>query len=795
MKLSEKWLREWVDPGVDTATLAHQLTMAGLNVDTVSPAIEGSLDGIVVARVDACFPHPNADKLTVCDVHDGKGKRRIICGAPDVKPGMLAPLALPGTRLPGGAVIEMREVRGILSDGMLCSAAELGLSDDAANLMALPADAEPGSGLAQVLDADDLILDIDLTPNRGDCLSVLGVAREVAAINGLEVQDVEGRMEEVESVIEDMLEVEIEDLQDCPVYCGRIVKGVDATRTSPLWMQERLRRAGVRPLNAVVDVTAYVMLELGQPLHAFDLDRLTGPVRVRRGREGERLALLDGTQATIDTELLVIADAGGPVALAGVMGGADSAVSRATTDVFLECACFNPLVVSGRARRLGVHSEAAHRFERGVDPELAAGAIERATRLLLEFAGGEPGPVNAVGDPLVWTGRNRPITLRRDRITRLLGMSIDDDEVVDLLRRLSMHVKAEEEGWRVTPPGFRFDITIEADLVEEVARLHGYERIPARDAAVPAVFQPVPEARVPDARLRDALVQRGYQEAITYSFVDAALQGTLQLDGGALDLVNPISEELGQMRTSLWPGLLGCLGYNLKRQQSRVRIFEHGLTFIAQGDEIKQDKYIAALAYGDRSPEQWGLAQARVDFYDLKGDLEALCAAGGDAGAYHLEAAAHPCLHPGQSARILHDDTAVGWIGVLHPGIARRLDLPHPLVLFEVAMAALTAGRVPRASGVSRFPALRRDLALVVPEAVTVGELLAQVRDGAPEWLDSAHVFDIYRGQGIEEGLKSIALGLILQDSSRTLTDEEVDAYVQRLVGALGQTLRATLRE
>lgn len=795
MRISENWLREWVNPAVAPEQLERQLTMAGLKVDAVFPAAPASLDGVVVGRVTSCSPHPNADKLTVCEVDDGKGRRSVVCGAPNVNPGMCAPLALPGAELAGGRRVGVTEIRGVQSDGMLCSGAELGLSDDAATLMELPPDCTPGAPLAQLLALDDRIMEIDLTPNRGDCLSVLGVAREVAAINGLELASLDERVVEIAAAHDERLEVAIADPQDCAVYCGRIVRGVDASRNSPLWMQERLRRGGIRPINAVVDVTAYVMLELGQPMHAFDLAKLAGPVSVRRGRAGERLELLDGTVVEPGADMLLIADASGPVALAGVMGGAATAVSPDTTDVFLESACFLPPAMAGRVRRLDLHTEASQRFERGVDPALAMRAIQRATGLLVEIAGGSPGPVSRAGSEEIAGPRARPIVLRRERIGRLLGVTIADEEVEDLLRRLHMRVKADPDGWMVTAPGFRYDIEIEADLVEEVARLYGYDNIPARDAASPARLHPLPEARVADSRLRGTLVQRGYQEVITYSFVDPALQRALRLDDGAINLLNPISQDLGQMRTSLWAGLLACLGYNLNRQQSRVRIFESGLIFIRQDNDIKQEKMLAGLAYGERNAEQWGLPATRVDFYDLKGDLEALLNAGGAGDEYRFEAADHPTLHPGQAARILRDDIGVGWIGSLHPELVRTLDFPHSPVLFEIDAATLAAGRLPRAGRVSRFPALRRDLALRVPEEVSVSTLLEQVRAVGPEWLREVRLFDIYRGQGIEDGIKSIALGLILQESSRTLTDSEVDAFVRELVEHLGRTVNATIRD
>lgn len=790
MKISEQWLRELASPAVDATALAHSLTMAGLKVDAIEPACD-VLEGVIAARVLTCDPHPDADKLTVCEVHSGKGKHQIVCGADNVHVGMIAPLALPGAKLPGGLEITATELRGVRSEGMLCSGRELGLSDDHAGLLALDADTTPGTPLGSLFGATDHILELDLTPNRGDCLSILGVAREVAAIHELPLPVVTDT--QITASCDASRAVTIENTTDCALYLGRVIKGVNTQQQSPLWLREKLRRAGVRAIGLAVDVTALVMLELGQPMHAFDNDKLSGDIQVRRGKTGEKLTLLDGQEVSVDTEILVVADEHGPVALAGVMGGDASAVCEGTRDVFLESAHFAPIAVIGRARRFGLYTDASQRFERGVDPTLPTQAIEYASRLLVELGGGEAGPISIAGT--VQSGLREPsIRLRRSRVEAVLGVPISDSFIDGVLKRLRMEVTPVDNGWQVRAPTARFDIEIEADLIEEIARLHGYDQIPSRDGRAPMVLQPVPDAEVPESRHIEALIQRGYQQVITYSFVDPALQELLGLRAGAVNLVNPISADLAQMRTSLWPGLIKTLDYNAKRQQGRIRIFESGLTFVQQDNDLKQDKFIAGLIWGDRNPVQWGLPQTGADYYDLKADCEALLALGGSP-APSFRAAEHPSLHPGQSAEIQVEGRSIGWIGALHPAISQKLGLSRTPYLFELSMSYLQIGVSPKAAPVSRFPALRRDLALVVPETVTAGALLAEVDAAAAPWLTGRFIFDIYRGKGIEPGLKSIALGLILQETSRTLTDDEVDGFVQGLVQHLGRSVQATLRE
>ena len=792
MKVSEQWLREWVDPPVDTAGLARQLTMAGLEVEAVEPAAP-EFTGVVVAEVLAVAPHPDADRLRVCQVNTGGGAPvEIVCGAPNVAPGMKVPCATVGARLPGGTKIKRSKLRGVTSEGMLCSARELGLAEEAEGLMALDPDAPVGADLRAYLGLDDQVLELGLTPNRGDCLGMEGVAREVAVINRMALNPPPEAP--VAPQVEDTLPVRLEAPAACPRYVGRVVRGVDPAARTPLWMAERLRRAGVRSLGPLVDVTNYVMLELGQPMHAFDLGRLAGGITVRMGRPGETLTLLDGQEVEPGEGTLVIADDSGPVALAGIMGGEATAVGGATTDIFLESAFFAPEAVAGRARAFGLHTDSSHRFERGVAPDLQERAMERATALLVDIAGGRPGPLVVETRPEHLPPRPA-ITLRRERIARLLGCEVPDAHVEDILTRLGMQVTGGDRAWEVVPPAFRFDVGLEADLVEEVARIWGYGEVPATRPRAELAMGPRPEARVAPARWRALLADRGWYEAITYSFVDPELQRMLDPETPAVALANPLAADMAVMRTSLWPGLLKAVQYNLHRQQEQLSLFEYGLKFTRQDTEIIQEPSLAGVAAGVREPRRWDGPREALDFFDLKGDVEALLALTGRPSAFAFEAAAHPALHPGQSARVLHEGRPMGWVGRLHPRLERALDLPRAVYLFELDAAALAAGRLPRFAPLSRFPAIRRDIAIVVDETVPAADIQRCIREAAPPILKEIEVFDVYRGEGIDSGRKSLALGLTLQDLSRTLTDTDVEAAVSRILGALERQLGATLRE
>ncbi|MDE2234384.1 MAG: phenylalanine--tRNA ligase subunit beta [Gammaproteobacteria bacterium] len=789
MKISEQWLREWVDAGKNARRLAEQLTLAGLEVESVRPS-QADFHGVVVAEVLETLPHPQADKLKVCRVRAGKKIFQIVCGAANVHTGMRAPLAVMGAKLPNGLEVKSVNLRGVTSSGMLCSAKELGLSDDASGLLQLPADAPVGKSLSAYLNLPDTVLDIKLTPNRGDCLSVAGLAREVAAINHKRLK--QPRITACKPRSKMRLPVAVRAAAGCPLYTGRVIEGLKPDCTTPAWMTERLRRAGMRPISPVVDVSNYVMLELGQPLHAFDLRQLHGGIVVRWAKQGEALTLLDGRTIQLTGEALVIADHKSAKALAGVMGGQDSGVSASTSDIFIESAFFTPQAVAGKARRYGLVSEAAHRFERGVDPALPRRALERATQLLLAIAGGRPGPV-VQAKAARHVPKPRSILLRRERLAEILGVTLPEREVEGILSRLGMRLQKAKLGWRVTTPCFRFDLAWEEDLIEEVGRIHGYANIPS--TALAASMQPGKsreELRDPH-ELRGSLLHRGYTEVITYSFVPAMLDEAIAGKGAAAELENPISSDMSRLRRSLWPGLIQTLQFNLNRQQERIRIFELGRRYIMQDNDIKEDNYISGLAYGPVEPEQWGIHKHPIGFEDMKSDVEALFATAGTRPSF--VPGQHQALHPGKSAAIHLGNARVGWLGELHPVLVKTLGIPGAAVLFEVAQEAVSRVRIPVYEPISRYPMVRRDIAVIIPEQTTADELQACIREAAPKLLQEVRIFDIYRGSGIDSGRKSVALGLILQDSSRTLTDEDADAIMFQVTSRLRQRLGATIRD
>ncbi|HEU5468875.1 MAG TPA: phenylalanine--tRNA ligase subunit beta [Steroidobacteraceae bacterium] len=792
MRISFAWLSEWVNAGLDPAELAARLTMSGLEVESIEPAA-GDFTGVVVGEVLSVERHPGADKLTVCQVAGGGSSMlQVVCGAPNVRAGMKAPLALEGAKLAGGDVIRRARLRGVESSGMLCSARELGLSEEHEGIVELPDELVTGSPLRDALALDDTILTLAVTPNRGDVLSVQGVAREVAAITARKLAP--PGLEPVPPVTREKFAVRLEAPSGCPRFAGRVIRGVNPSARTPLWMRERLRRAGLRPIRPVVDVTNYVMLELGQPLHAYDLRRLTSHVEVRKARPGEQLALLDGREVALDADTLVIADGAGPVGIAGVMGGEKSGIAADTADVFLEGAFFPPDTVAGVARRFGLVTDAAQRFERGVDPRGQERAVERASELLLAIAGGRPGPTVLTQDEEALP-RRPGVTLRPERVASLLGAQIPRAEIEDILRRLGMQVAGAGDVLGVIPPSWRFDIAIEQDLIEEVGRIHGFDNIPRSDAKMPQRPQPATERAVTRERLRLLLADRGYQEVITYSFVDPRFQRRMFPRESALVLANPLSTELSAMRVSLWPGLVDTLRFNQRRQQGRVRIFEVGTRFEMEGGRLVETQGIAGLVTGAALPEQWGAENRAVDFYDLKSDVEALFAMTGRQSAISYVGASHDCLHPGRSAAIHDGKTRVGWIGQLQPELARALDLRDAPFVFELGIDPSFRSEVPVFREISKFPAIRRDLAVVVDETVTLDELKESVNLAAKGLLRELAVFDVYRGKGVEPGRKSIALGLILQETSRTLTDEEADAVVAAVIGRVKGDLKAGIRE
>lgn len=795
MKFSELWLREWVNPALDSAALSEQITMAGLEVDGVDP-VAGAFHGVVVGEVVECGQHPNADKLRVTKINVGGDRLLdIVCGAPNCRQGLKVAVATVGAVLPGDFNIKAAKLRGEPSEGMLCSFSELGISDDHNGIIELPADAPVGCDIRDYLKLDDNTIEISVTPNRADCLSIAGVARDVAVVNGLPLTA--PAAEPVAATITDTFPIRIDATDACPRYLGRVIKGINVKAETPLWMREKLRRCGIRSIDPVVDVTNYVLLELGQPMHAFDLDRISGGIVVRMAQENETLTLLDGTEAKLQNDTLVIADHQQALAMGGIFGGEHSGVNEATRNVLFECAYFDPLAITGRARRHGLHTDASHRYERGVDPALQHTAIERATRLLLDICGGEAGPVIDQTDACKLPPR-ATITLRRTKLDRLIGHVIADEQVTDILTRLGCEVTQGEGEWKAVAPSWRFDMAIEEDLVEEVARVYGYNNIPDVPVKASLIMTQHREASLSLKRAKTLLTDKGYQEAITYSFVDPKVQQLLHPGEEALILPSPISSDMSVMRLSLWTGLLSSVVYNQNRQQGRVRLFESGLRFVpdTQADlGIRQDLMLAGVISGHRDEEHWDLARQPVDFYDLKGDLESLLELTGKSEAISFRAAANPALHPGQTAAIWLDNEQIGFIGVVHPELERKLDLNGRTLVFELLWNKVADRVLPDAREISRFPANRRDIAVVVAESVPAADIIAECKKVGVNQVVGVNLFDVYRGKGVNEGEKSLAISLILQDTSRTLEEEEIAATVARCVAALKERFQATLRD
>ena len=791
MKFSENWLREIVNPVADHAELCRRLTMAGLEVEA-EEALGAGLDGVVVGEIVGCGQHPNADKLRVCQVSVGKGEPlQIVCGAPNARVGLKAPLAMIGAKLPNGIEIKKAALRGVESNGMLCSAKELGLDADASGLMELPADARAGKALAAYLGLPDSRIELKLTPNRPDCLGLRGLAYDVSALFGASVH--EPKVDAVAATIATQREVRLEAGADCPRFCGRMIEGIDARAPTPFWMAERLRRSGLRPISLLVDVTNYVMLELGQPMHAFDAARLSGTIGVRHARAGEKLKLLDEREVALTPEFLVVTDEDKPVSLGGVMGGYDTRITNDTRAVFLEAAHWRPAAIMGRSRKLGLHTDAAHRFERGVDPELPRIAVERATRLILDAAGGECGPLTeAVRKHDL--PQNKPVRLRRERLARVLGMRVADAEVERILRALGMRVDANADGWQVLAPPRRFDIEIEEDLIEEVVRVHGYERVPTHPPSGELRLALRAEAQVAGTRLRAQLAARGYREAICYSFVAPELLQRWSLEQGAVALANPLSADLAVMRTSLLPGLVEALRRNRNRQAERVRLFESGLVFNSGGGELRQVPRLAAVACGRAEQESWSSGKRELDFFDIKGDVESVLKLAGRRANVAFRPLDAGWLHPGRSAEIVLENKPIGVLGCLHPRLLKALDLDHDVHVFEADLGAIHTGNLPRAGQISHFPSLRRDLAVVVPLEVACDAVEACVRRALGPQLAEVVVFDQYQGANLGPGVKSLAIGLILQDDSRTLTDEDADRCMAQALAALERECRARLR-
>ena len=790
MKFSESWLRTLVDTQLSSEELSHLLTMAGLEVEGLEP-VAPQFNDVVVALVLEVVKHPDADRLNVCKVDTGRGEpTTIVCGAPNVAVGLRVPCALPGAKLPGDFTIKIAKVRGIESSGMLCSAKELGIAEETSGLLVLPADAPVGQSIREYLDLDDNQFELKLTPNRADCLSLTGVAREVAAIAGAQARLIE--VPEVVATIDDQRAVMLDAPVACPLYCGRVIKGVDARAVTPDWMKRRLERSGIRAISALVDVTNYVMLELGQPLHAFDNTNLSGAIHARMAMPGEKLLLLNEQTINIDGDILVIADDVKALAMAGIMGGEESGITLETSELFLESAFFAPKAIAGRARRYGFGSDASHRFERGVDFGNARRALERATSLILEICGGAAGPV--VEAKAEMPARN-PVRLRTARATKVLGMTFTAEQIAKLFSGLDLSFVREADDFLVTPPSWRFDIQIEEDLIEEIARLHGYDNIPAPAPRGPLAMLVQPEAQRSQSRIRQLLVDRGYQEVVNFAFVEEAWEADFAANSDLIRLANPIASQMAVMRSNLIGGLVSNLITNLKRKQSRVRLFETGRSFhrdTAASPVVgfNQPWKLACLAYGGALPEGWGSGARKVDYFDIKGDLEALLSP----AKLIFEKMTHSALHPGRSASVKLDGKSIGFIGELHPEWVQKYDLPQAPVLFEVDFEAVKTVSVPVYGEVSKFPSVIRDLAIVVDQNLPLQTLLDRLKSQLPALIQDVQLFDIYTGKGIPENKKSLAFRIVMQDTQRTLQDSEVDAATQNLMACLVQAFGAELR-
>lgn len=791
MIVSENWLRKWVSLKVDSQTLADKLTMAGLEVGAIE-YLQSTLGKVMVGKVAEVEAHPRGDRLKVCKVDIGRARLlQIVCGANNVEEGIRVPVALIGARLPNGMVIQKTRIRELVSSGMLCSGVELGLEESSEGLMVLDINAKVGETLVSYLGLNDTLMEMDLTPNRGDCLSILGVAREVGALTGARAR--KAKFASVKALTKTRFSIRLDAKKDCPRYVGRVIEGVNANAKTPDWMREHLRRAGLRCVSPTVDVTNFVMLELGQPMHAFDLDTLERGIVVRQSVKGERLKLLDGDKIKLDIGSLVIADHQRPIALAGIMGGEDTAIGDNTENILLESAFFRPNAIAGRARGYGLHTESSHRFERGVDPTIQKQAVERATELLLKIVGGQPGPViEAVSKNDL--PKRESITLRYNRLERVLGIKIPKSKVQTILTRLGMGVRGNRQGWTVSPPAYRFDVEKEHDLVEEVGRMHGYDDIPERAPKIEASTELRSEVKLEEARLRAGLIDRDYFEVITYSFVDKNLQRLFHPGVSPVKLVNPIAANMSTMRLSLWPGLIQALINNFNRQHRRIRLFEIGHNFLkSRGGSIETQK-LAGVITGEALPKQWAVRSREVDFYDLKGDVEALLALTGRRREFTFRVAVHPALHPGQVAEIVSNKKSVGIFGQLHPDLQRQLDLEQSVYLFEMSLNHLLSGRIPVYTPFSKYPATRRDLSVLVDRKIPAQNILDVVSKVGGESLVKLELFDEYHGETIDSLRKSLAFGLTLQASSRTLREEEVEEILVRIIETLKDQFGAELR-
>lgn len=796
MKFSESWLREFVNPAIDSEALMHQLTMAGLEVDGVTPACP-EFDGLVVAEVKSVISHTDTKKLNICQVDCGeKELLTIVCGAANVRAGMRTVLAKLGATLPNKPKLEPVTLKGVTSYGMLCSASEIGLGEisqgeDSDGIIELSTDVPIGKSLNEIIDINDKIIEISLTPNRGDCLSLRGIAREVAVFNNIDLSFPE--IEAVELSSKAKRNVKLSAVAGCPRYVGRVIEKVDASVTPPLWLTEKLRRSGIRSINIVVDITNFVMLELGQPMHAFDNNKLKGDIEVRYPKDQESIKLLDESEYEVKPDTLLISDDSGPLAMAGLMGGFDSAVLPESTDIFLESAFFTPDIIIGEARQYGLHTDSSHRFERGVDTELQQSAIERATRLIIQLCGGQAGPLVDVRDEAN-IPRNDQVILRKSQIKRVLGIDLDEQFVTDTFIKLEMECKFVENEWLTIAPSHRFDIKIEVDLIEELARIYSY------DAILVATPNNHLKMRAPNSKhetvkhIREILVNRDYYEVITYSFIDPKLHKLLNNKESNLVLANPIAPELSEMRSSLLPGLLNSLQYNIKRQQERVRLFEAGMVFIGN-EELQQEVHVGGLIYGNNNEKQWDIDDKLCDFYDLKCDIETILYSMAEADRVELKPSQSDMLTPGQAIDIFIDGCETGCAGKLHPKICSDLNLNENVYLFEFKIESLAKNEVLKYQTISRFPSIKRDIAVLIDETIALAEVVSSVKNDATSLLSNLELFDVYQGEGIEKGKKSLALGLTFQATSSTLKDEEVETIMEKVIDGLHNKFGAKLRE
>lgn len=797
MKFSERWLREWLDlTTIDSKTLTEQLTMVGLEVASIEP-VTSNFTGVVVGRVIECYQHDgNNVWLTKVDI-GGERRLNIVCSAKNCRTQLLVAVATIGAILPGNVNIQSTIRYGKLSEGMLCSFAELGINSADHSMITLPEDASIGDDIRDYLQLDDNIIDLSVTPNRADCLSMLGIAREVAVINRLQLQL--PQFHPVAPVINDTLPIMIEVPNACPRYLGRIVKNIDVSRATPLWMKEKLRRGGIYSVNAVVDITNYVLLELGQPMHAFDLNTINDSIVIRLAQDGEKMTKLDGNEVILTSDTLVIANKNQVLAIAGITGSVLSSISHATRNVLLECAWFSTSQMMGCSRSYGLHTEASLRYEHGVDPALLRHTMERATALLVDICGGQPGPVIDVTTAAALP-QSATITLRRAKLDRLIGYIIPNDDVSDILTRLGCELTCTtNDSWLVRHPSWRFDLKIEADLIEEVVRIYGYHNIPHIPIHANLEMYHNCEAALPLSRVKTLLIDRSYQEAITYSFVDPKMQRLLHPEQDGIQLSKPLTVAMSAMRLSLWPGLISAVVYNQNRQQQRIRLFESGYRFIKDNSVdlgIRQDLMLAGVITGPRCDEHWDISRKLVDFYDVKGDIEAILELTGKLEQIEFRAPATiSSLHAGQSAAIYLNGDIIGCLGVLHPKLEEPLHLNGRTLLFELIFAKIAHCNVPKATAISRFPSNRRDIAVIVSEDICAADLIAECKKVAANNLVGIKLFDVYRGVGIAEGFKSLAISLILQNQNRTLEEEDIAATVAKCVAALKQRFQATLRD